>query len=206
MGVQIAETRAEITSLKHNLTYSAEDASIIVEPFLSFATGKGLSSSFEAEYHSNIGTMFESGSYLAQRHKHLPGSTEGLIHNCFLPSGPDLNTRLCLSKDFAYWPPCYKEEGADIGPAVFVTISSILQQAREKKFLNQENRLNTDAFQQVVLAPENFARYNDGIIQAALLRAAHPSELDYSTYLHVMSLLTFTNQPKVNSTTIKLIR
>lgn len=33
-----------------------------------------------------------------------------------------------------------------------------------------------------VLDPENFARYNDGVIQAALLRAAHPSELDYSSH------------------------
>jgi hypothetical protein len=31
----------------------------------------------------------------------------------------------------------------------------------------------------VALDPENFARFNEGIIQAALLRAALPSELDY---------------------------
>jgi hypothetical protein len=41
--------------------------------------------------------------------------------------------------------------------------------------------LGTEAFQQVVLDPENFGRYNDGVIQAAILRAALPGELDYSS-------------------------
>jgi hypothetical protein len=31
----------------------------------------------------------------------------------------------------------------------------------------------------VALDPENFSRFNEGIIQAALLRSALPSELDY---------------------------
>src|SRR5690606_29381259 len=99
--------------------------------------------------------------------------------NCFLPCGSSLMGSLQLRKDFAYWPSGYRE-GADNGPAIFATIAAILQQARDRKFANPEHWLNTDAFQQVVLAPDNFARYNDGIIQAALLRAAYPSELDYS--------------------------
>jgi hypothetical protein len=58
----------------------------------------------------------------------------------------------------------------------------MLQRAREfNKFKDDGHRLASDTFQQVVLDPENFARYNDGVIQAALLRAAHPSELDYSS-------------------------
>ena len=38
--------------------------------------------------------------------------------------------------------------------------------------------------------PENFFRYNDGVIQAALLRAAHPSELDYSSNEEVSRRMT----------------
>ena len=37
-----------------------------------------------------------------------------------------------------------------------------------------------DALTHTVLSSEAFARYNDGVIQAALLRAAIPVELDYS--------------------------
>ena len=45
---------------------------------------------------------------------------------------------------------------------------------------------------QVALDPENFARFNDGVIQASILRAALPSELDYrgnaeaSTFMGVL--------------------
>jgi len=31
-----------------------------------------------------------------------------------------------------------------------------------------------------VLSPRCFDRFNDGVIQASILRAAHPAELDYS--------------------------
>jgi hypothetical protein len=57
----------------------------------------------------------------------------------------------------------------------------MLQHARESTKIEPIHRLASDAFQQVVLDPENFARYNDGVIQGALLRAARPSELDYSS-------------------------
>ncbi|MFV8594370.1 hypothetical protein [Ralstonia pseudosolanacearum] len=179
IGAQIAETFSEITALGHNLKYSAEKAVIGVESFLSLAIGKGLSDSFDAEYSSFLGIASSLGDYVSQRHKLLPGSIGGLTANCFLPSGTLLDAPLRLREDFAYWPAVY-EEGEDSGPAVFATISAILQRARDEQFPEPEHRLNTDAFQQVVLAPENFARYNDGIIQAAMLRAAHPSELDYS--------------------------
>ncbi|OCS43686.1 hypothetical protein [Ralstonia pickettii] len=179
IGAQIAETRSEITSLGHNLKYSAEKAVIGVESFLSLAIGKGLSASFDAEYSSFQGLASVLGDQVSQRHMLLPGSTGGLTVNCFLPSGAYLDAPLRLREDFAYWPAGYKE-GEDSGPAVFATISAILQRARDGQFSASEHRLSTDAFQQVVLAPENFARYNDGIIQAAILRAAHPSELDYS--------------------------
>lgn len=179
IGAQIAETQSEITTLGHNLRYSAENAVISVESFLSLAVGKGLSHSFDAEYSAYRGLANTFGEPVTQRHRLLPGSVEGLTNNCFLPSGPTLDEPLRLREDFAYWPACYNE-GEDSGPAVFATIAAILQRARDGKFAEARDRLNTDAFQQVVLAPENFARYNDGIIQAAMLRAAHPSELDYS--------------------------
>jgi hypothetical protein len=34
-------------------------------------------------------------------------------------------------------------------------------------------------FYSTILDPENFSRFNDGVIQASILRAARPSELDY---------------------------
>jgi hypothetical protein len=117
---------------------------------------------------------------IRERLEKLPGGAIGFTENGFLPSGTDLDCPLRLRPDFAYWNFKYKEEDINL-PAVFLTIAAILQNAREANFESQKDRLGTDAFQQVVLDPENFARYNDGVIQAALLRAAHPGELDYSS-------------------------
>lgn len=86
---------------------------------------------------------------------------------------------LRLRPDFAFWPAFYTETESTT-PAVLATMGAILQNAREGRFADEQLRLNTDAFQQVVLSPENFTRYNDGVIQAALLRCARSGELDYS--------------------------
>jgi len=62
---------------------------------------------------------------------------------------------------------------------IMLTISSVLQFAREHK--NSDICLNSNNYQSVVLSPENFLRYNDDILQACLLRASLPSEIDYSS-------------------------
>jgi hypothetical protein len=40
--------------------------------------------------------------------------------------------------------------------------------------------LRTNWFQQTRLDPANLGRFNDGVIQASILRAARPVEIDYS--------------------------
>ena len=40
--------------------------------------------------------------------------------------------------------------------------------------------LRANWFQQTRLDPANLGRFNDGVIQASLLRAARPTEIDYS--------------------------
>ncbi|WP_305333882.1 hypothetical protein [Nitrosomonas sp.] len=97
---------------------------------------------------------------------------------------------LKLRKDFAFWKAEY-DLGTDHSVAVLLTAALILQHAREfNKFKDDDDRLASDTFQQVILDPENFARYNDGVIQAALLRAAHPTELDYSSHEGVSRRMT----------------
>ncbi|CAJ0773262.1 hypothetical protein [Ralstonia chuxiongensis] len=179
VGVQLAETLSEIGNLKGNLVYSADNAAISVDCFLKMAVGRGLSESFKEEHRALRNVEDAFGPKVAQRYAELEGTMNGLAESPFLPTGADLDNRLHLREDFAYWPSCYAESDRNCS-AVFATIATILQNAREGKFSKSDDKLGTDAFQQVVLAPENFARYNDGIIQAALLRVAHPSELDYS--------------------------
>lgn len=59
---------------------------------------------------------------------------------------------------------------------IFVCIASLLHQLRLNK---TGKRLVCKPYEQSVLSPRNFIRFNDGVIQASLLRAAMPSELAY---------------------------
>jgi hypothetical protein len=63
---------------------------------------------------------------------------------------------------------------------VYFTISSALQRLRARAWASQTERaIRSNWFQQTLLSPENFGRFNDGAIQASLLRAASPRELNY---------------------------
>ena len=62
---------------------------------------------------------------------------------------------------------------------ILLTVSAVLQAAREHK--SQKHSLTPSSYESVVISPENFLRFNDDILQACLIRASRPSELDYSS-------------------------
>lgn len=66
----------------------------------------------------------------------------------------------------------------------YLAVACALQNAREGNNLTskarQQNYFDTNPFVRSVIAPTMFSRYSDGILQAALLRALAPTELDYS--------------------------
>lgn len=71
---------------------------------------------------------------------------------------------------------------------VLMTISSVLQAARE--YTEQDLCLSPSNYQSVVLSPENFLRFNDDILQACILRASLPSELDYRSNADLSMLMS----------------
>lgn len=95
----------------------------------------------------------------------------------FFPTGANLDQTLKLRDGFTFWTHRYLE-GSWIG-AVLWTIGATLQRAREDSTLPLNLQLKSTALSQVYLDPENFTRYNDGIVQGALLRMALDHELDY---------------------------
>jgi hypothetical protein len=110
---------------------------------------------------------------------------EGLIDELFLPAvkegalsfeGSD---GLRLREGFVYW---RSLENASFGHGsqadVYVTMLAILHRLRSAE--PDGSALVQHEHNRTVLSPANFARFNDGVIQAALLRAARPGELDYS--------------------------
>jgi hypothetical protein len=60
---------------------------------------------------------------------------------------------------------------------LFFTLSTVINNLRHSK--SQKRNLRQTEYVRNILDPENFARFNDGIIQASILRTAHPLELAY---------------------------
>lgn len=181
IGAQISETKAQAVTLMRNLEFSATQSSILIFTFASAAIGASLPVSYRAEADAIAKLRLESvGAGVSGRLAVISGSPDGVTADAVLPSGSNLDTKQSLRPDFAFWSFKYDQREQNT-PAVLLTVAAILQNARESTTMQNVNRLGTEAFQQVVLDPENFGRYNDGVIQAAILRAALPGELDYSS-------------------------
>ncbi|WP_194724052.1 hypothetical protein [Noviherbaspirillum malthae] len=111
---------------------------------------------------------------LLARRKHLNEVTAtGMVNTLFWPDCSE--QALAIRSNFVLLP---TEDGrrplsqADI----FVVVSALLNNLR---LMEQGDTLRSSQYQHRILAPGNFVRFNDGIIQAALLRAARGSELNY---------------------------
>jgi hypothetical protein len=189
IGMQVADTGEHIQTFDRNIKQSAHRAAIEIVRFGQAAIGSMVEESFSLE----LSRIYDSAAtdvprVLAIRAERIRG-TQKRASSALLPTGVGLDNPLMLRKDFAFWPSRSYEAGPHQAE-VTGTIAALLQRARESNDLRSEFRLHTGTLQQVVLDPENFARYDDGVIQAALLRAALPSELDYrgnlaaSTYMH----------------------
>ena len=105
------------------------------------------------------------------------GSTKVVGELALLPHGERVASSMRLRAGFAYWPEDFQPQPCH--PEVLATVAVLLQRAREHDKLPDERRLSTPSFRHVVLDPKNFSRFNDGVLQAALLRCAYPAELDY---------------------------
>ncbi|WP_026131617.1 hypothetical protein [Pandoraea sp. B-6] len=109
-----------------------------------------------------------------------------VAYNDFLPKSD--GAALGLSDGFLFFGDAFKDRLAEVTPATtYLAVSSVLQAARDLKIAS--NQLRPTGYESVVLAPENFLRFNDNLLQACILRAAHPSELDYSASPHLSTLM-----------------
>jgi len=101
------------------------------------------------------------------------------------PMGNDLflanaQEPLNLQPGFVFWPKTLPGKPGHRQADVYFTIASVLQRLRANAFVPGERRIISNWFQQTILAPGNFGRFNDDVIQASLLRAAYPYELNFA--------------------------
>lgn len=170
IGMQITESVSNVESFDRNLKHSSQKNPNEVLRWNSLLSSDVVTESFQREL-----ALYQEGGDLAARKEDLQRGLEAT--QLFLPSGPQLEDALILNEDFAFWdegylPSAYQAE-------VLGTFATILQNARTSKLQSSEQQLRSPMLMHVALDPENFARFNEGIIHAALLRAALPSELDY---------------------------
>ena len=115
---------------------------------------------------------------LGRRRLNLRRSSLPLVDTLFVACG---DTALRLQPGFVFWPAALSQEGSFSQADVFYTISSVLQKLRTTPSKAGARALRANWFQQTLLDPANLGRFNDGVIQACLLRAARPMEIDYSS-------------------------
>lgn len=170
IGMQVSDSMRKLDAFDRNLKYSSHKSPIEVQRKSAFLSSDTLVESFQKEL-----SLYKGRHILLERKRNLQvglGPTE-----VFLPSGAELDEVLVLNIDFAFWgnkytPSAYQAQ-------VLATIANTLQNARTAKLTSHTQQLRSPLLMHVALDPENFARFNEGIIQAALLRSALPSELDY---------------------------
>lgn len=126
------------------------------------------------EYCDNHNEEFDAAiKYCEDRETELndSGLQKGLENNLFFKSFA--GEQLKLNNGFAFAPPNRTFEFATQAEVYFIA-SSVLNEMRGKGKLNQSE------FLRHLIEPGNFVRYNDGVIQACLLRAAKSEELKFS--------------------------
>lgn len=100
-----------------------------------------------------------------------PGLTDELFWSNRVGSEP-----LKLRGTFAFWPSSLSAEDSPKSQAdVYFTMVAVCHSIRQRLRLNQFSH----QYQRTVFSPLTFERFNDGVVQAAILRAAQPRELDY---------------------------
>jgi len=123
--------------------------------------------------------QFESPVWL-RRTKALQDQAIGIINTIGVSCNLQ-DEKLKFNIDFAFWKPGYNPDLVN-PTAVYLTISSILQNLREKPYtLIDKESLFTHVYQHSVLNPLNFSRFNDPLLQSSLWRCAYDGELDYRT-------------------------
>lgn len=100
--------------------------------------------------------------------------SEGMTEHLFWPAAN--GNALALRSDFTLIQDARREPAATQAD-LFAVMSLVLTSLRHSADVNR--RLAHNAYERVVLSPHNFDRFNDGVLQASLLRSARPHELAY---------------------------
>ena len=123
----------------------------------------------------------ETINFFDERKKNILNSsndtTKGLVNDIFYPNVINLSEGLKIRKNFAFWN--FNDYLGKVSQSdIYFTISNVINNLRNSDKI--ERALKQSSFVRNLISPANFNRFNDGIIQASILRCANPEELSYS--------------------------
>lgn len=182
----LPESDARLKELQNDLQLNADDSRYQFKAHIELPIGKidqNVDWSAEAQLIKNVvdecsDRDIDAPAGLIERLRRfregngLPGPM------AFMPSYVD--SQPAMSPGFLLWQSVPPLAGTDLGAGVLMTVAVFLEACRAAGSKDSETSLISGLFQQTLIAPANFTRFNDPAIQAALLRAAYKSELDYS--------------------------
>jgi hypothetical protein len=171
-----------ISDLSKGKDKSDERLVIFVEKINTSIRQKDTSWDAEKEFLEKVLSIIEApdtnlAEFLNDRINNLIDNkkNKGLVNNVFIPKYD--KKILSLRKNFAFWSFDYKEEEISQSE-VFFTISNIVTNI-ENNNINCPNSLQQSNYKRNILSPRNFNRFNDGVVQASILRASKPEFLSY---------------------------
>ena len=193
IGISRTSNKQKLEFLRGNLkygTYGMESNSFIeVESIYCNNDSKNTSWMSEIKFirefidflKDSIPNSVKAQQFLEQRKNILAESSgtikKGLSSNLFYPRVTTVpNTELELRKNFAFFN--FSDYDTHVSQSdVYFTVSNILNSLRNSE---RPNNLNQSIYVRKIIDPGNFNRFNDGIIQASVLRACKSEELAYN--------------------------
>jgi hypothetical protein len=104
-------------------------------------------------------------------------TNKGLFEKLFYPTLNNIKKPLEIRNNFAFFN--FDNYVNHVTQSdIYFTFNNVINSLRNSKSV--EKSLKQTSFVRNILSPNNFNRFNDGIIQASILRCAKPNELSYS--------------------------
>jgi len=188
IGLTRASNEEYLDALKKNLkqgTYGKDSNSFVeVETFCCNKESKETSWLREKDFLLELNDLIDSENlstaveYFKNRIAFIDESIStrkrGLANSLFYPS--TTSEELKLRKNFAFFN--FTNYETDVSQAdVYFTINTVFNSLRNS--YDYDHCLRQTEFVRNVVDPHNFNRFNDGIIQACILRSSSPAELSY---------------------------
>ena len=182
--VQMLAPKKVAERLKSNLTYGALGA----DTFSSFSALDLEVQCYEdaPSWREELAALRRMISWADEKGFDVPVEIEQRIHRLTkaVATGlvddlywPDMNGKpLTLRSDFALLSGALQRPQASQAD-LFAAMCTLLTALREHK--DGSKRLANNAYERSVLAPSNFSRFNDGVLQASILRACRSKDLAY---------------------------